>query len=77
MPIRPDSKRGGKTALCINCPDTMLNMVNSRFTLHPDNGFGESQPVRMFVAFCTTCGYTELYQDGYYFSSNETPASKK
>ncbi|QSQ26437.1 hypothetical protein JY651_16550 [Pyxidicoccus parkwayensis] len=77
MPIRDDPKRGGRTALCINCPDTMLTMPNCRFTLQPDEDFGNPQTLPLFAAVCTKCGYTELYQDGYLFSSSTTPASTK
>jgi hypothetical protein len=66
MPIRADpAHQGKKRALCINCPDTTLTMPNCRFTLQPDDGYSAPQPLPLFAASCTKCGYTELYLEGY------------
>jgi RNase P subunit RPR2 len=74
MPIRATAPHGPKSALCINCADTVMNMPNCRYTLAPDAGFAEEVPVKLFVAFCSQCGYAELYLDGYTFSSNKAGA---
>ncbi|MBP6751062.1 MAG: hypothetical protein KA144_15615 [Xanthomonadaceae bacterium] len=79
MPIRASEKHGGKvTAYCINCDDEILNVPSARFTLHADEGFGDVDEdggfIKFFVATCNSCGYMELYRDGFLFKSNEGDA---
>lgn len=71
MPIRPDPvHKDQKKVLCINCPDSVLTMPNCRFTLQPDDGYTAPQPLPLFAATCTKCGYTELYLEGYLFTTD-------
>lgn len=71
MPIRADpTGKKEKAALCINCPGTILTMPLCKFTLQPDEDFGNPQSIPLFAASCTKCGYTEFYLDGYLFQSS-------
>lgn len=79
MPIRP-SKNSGETrsAYCPNCDEVQLDVALARFTLHADEGFGEVGEdggfIKFFTAICNSCGYMELYRDGFLFKSNEGDA---
>lgn len=72
MPLRHSAKHNDTlTALCLNCDDEVLNMPIARFTLSADDDFGEPEPIRLFIASCNACGYTEFYRDGFLFKSDK------
>lgn len=78
MPIRAHpTQPGSKTLLCVNCPDTLLNMPLSRFHLKPDAGFGKPEVLTLFAAVCDSCGYTELYKEGLLFESGSSERGEK
>ncbi|MFB1482716.1 hypothetical protein [Corallococcus sp. RDP092CA] len=59
MPLRAHpEQQGAMTLLCINCPESLLNIPLSRYTLKPDKGFAQAAPISLFTAICGTCGYT-------------------
>ena len=79
MPIRTSEKHGGKrTALCINCENEVLSMPNARFTLQAEADVGEIGEeggyINVVVAHCNSCGYMELYHEGYLFKFDKGDA---
>ena len=45
--------------------------------LSADDDFGESEPIRFFIASCKACGYTEFYRDGFLFKSDNEDTRHK
>lgn len=75
MPIVATKNSDGTVASgCINCEGQTLNVPLARFTLRADDGFGEGGEIKVFVATCNSCGYIELYRDGFILNSNQGDA---
>ncbi|RKH87762.1 hypothetical protein D7Y21_17875 [Corallococcus sp. AB045] len=73
MPLRAHPvQKESKTLLCINCPNTLLTVPPSRYTLQPDDSFATPQILSLFAAVCDTCGYTELYKEGPLFQGGRS-----